>query len=292
MGGVQSTAQGDLGLVVSNLSDATYEQSLAKFGRIFSSDLILDTIWANRATGLLLVSENAHLILRFAGDAESDHILGPHSAALQSRLCAKILQEFFDESQKVMHKTDELADEARLCFYMDVNLIAHCANLGYMEEATIRNRILQSLVDTSRPNLHDHQAVALIILFKLAGATFEAYADPSVVNRCFELLKGHCLDHGPEGMDIVQVHSSRAVKNDHQLRRIFRRYLRYGSVAGRASLPRSYSRPTNQSRLARTRKIPLQLPWPHPWDFRAGIPNLGFLSLLHPNQSSPRRQTP
>ena len=32
---------------------------------------------------------------------------------------------------------------------------------------------------------------ALIILFKLAGATFEAYADPSVVDRCFELLKGH-----------------------------------------------------------------------------------------------------
>ena len=74
-------------------------------------------------------------------------------------------------------------------FYADVNLIARWANLGYVEEAAIRSHILQSLV--SHPTLHDHQAWALIILFKLAGATFGAFADPSVVDRCFELLKNH-----------------------------------------------------------------------------------------------------
>ena len=73
--------------------------------------------------------------------------------------------------------------------YVDANLIAHWANLGYVDETTIRNHILQSLI--SHPTLDDHQADALVILFKLAGATFEAYADPSVVNRCFELLQDH-----------------------------------------------------------------------------------------------------
>ena len=53
----------------------------------------------------------------------------------------------------------------------------------------IRDHILQSLI--SHPKLYDHQADALIILLKLAGATFAAYADPSVVDRCFELLKHH-----------------------------------------------------------------------------------------------------
>ena len=53
-------------------------------------------------------------------------------------------------------------------------------NLGYVEEAAIRDRILQSLI--SHPKLYGHQADALTTLFKLMGATFEAYADPSVLN--------------------------------------------------------------------------------------------------------------
>jgi len=58
-----------------------------------------------------------------------------------------------------------------------------------VEEDAIRNHIIQSLI--AHPTLYDHQADALIILFKLAGATFEAYVDPSVVDRCFNLLKDH-----------------------------------------------------------------------------------------------------
>ena len=74
-------------------------------------------------------------------------------------------------------------------FYADANLIAHWTNLGYVNEAAIRNHILQSLISHSK--LYDHQANALIILFKLAGATFGAYVDPSVVDRCFKLLQDH-----------------------------------------------------------------------------------------------------
>ena len=74
-------------------------------------------------------------------------------------------------------------------FYANTNLIAHWVNLGYVEEAAICNHILQSLI--SHPKLYDHQADALVILFKLAGATFAACTDPSVVDRCFELLQNH-----------------------------------------------------------------------------------------------------
>ena len=58
-------------------------------------------------------------------------------------------------------------------FALDSNLIAQWANLGYVEETAIRNRILQSLISFRK--LYDHQADAMIVLFKIAGATFEAY---------------------------------------------------------------------------------------------------------------------
>jgi len=62
-------------------------------------------------------------------------------------------------------------------------------------------------------------------------------------------------------------------------------------VAGRVFLPHLYSQPVNQSRLARTRKTPPQLPSPHPWDFPTELSNSGFPSPLHPNRSPPQRQT-
>jgi hypothetical protein len=61
--------------------------------------------------------------------------------------------------------------------------------LGYIHEAAIRNQILQSL--SVRSDLYKDQAVALCILFDIAGATFDAYVDPSVINHCFELLRGY-----------------------------------------------------------------------------------------------------
>ena len=189
-----------LGLAVHQLSDENYAHSLAFYrfwldiGQTYHpipSDQILDAIWNNRGTSSSmidpakgkLIHSTAHLIVRFASDAESDHFLAPHGSGLRSRLCARILREFFSGNQRAARS------ELAVNFYADANLLAYWANLGYVEEAAIRNHILQSLI--SYPKLHDHQADALIILFKLAGPTFEAYADPSVVDRCFELLKDH-----------------------------------------------------------------------------------------------------
>jgi len=98
-----------------------------------------------------------------------------------------------------------------------MNFIARWANLGFVKEAVIRDHILQSLI--SHPKLYDHQADALIILFKLAGATFETYADPSVVDRCFQLLQGH-YTRNSEKRKMVQVHTPHVVKGSIRLRHL------------------------------------------------------------------------
>jgi len=208
-------------LLVGKLSDQNYEQSFASYrfwfetGGAYSQippDLIFDTIWCNRVPGSIrstLIHPTAHLILRFASDAESDHILAPHSAGLQSHLCTRILEGLFNNALDAVWRrmNDYTNYPVDADFYADANLIAHWANLGHIEEATIRNRILQSLI--SYPKLYDHQVDALLILFKIAGATFAAYADPSVVDRCFELLKDHRHCNSMKTLFQVSAHSAK-----------------------------------------------------------------------------------
>ena len=189
--------QSALGSVFGSLSDEQYEQSFSFFrfwfgiGQTYSQispDLVFDTVYGNRTRSSAhnnSIYPTAHSILRFAGDAESDPVLTPHSAGLRTRFCARVLQEFFDSDLRALYGYGRPYDS----YYMDINIVAHCANLGYLEEDTIRSHILQSL--TSHDKLYDHQADALIILFKIAGATFGAYADPAVVDRCFVLLENH-----------------------------------------------------------------------------------------------------
>jgi hypothetical protein len=220
--------QGALDSAVSKISDRNYEHSLAFYrfwfdiGQTYHQippDPILDTIcsWKKRVGVSIdlsrgdLTHPTAHLILRFARDVESDHTLAPHSSGLKSRLCTRILQEFFNRNLIVVRDKDanRWNVDAPQTFCADTSLIAHWANLGYVEEATIRNHILQSLI--SHPKLYDHQADALIILFKLAGATFGAHADPSVVDRCFDLLKDHYNNNWTKRR-LVQVRAPRVVK--------------------------------------------------------------------------------
>ena len=191
--------------VVAGLSDKNYTESFTFYRFWFDigqryhqvpSDWTLDAIWNNRGVGSInpiggkLFLPSVHLIIRFARDAESDHILAPYNSGLQGRLSARSLQDFFSNNLTVVwYKQTGSGGGAEGEFCADTNLIAHWANLGFVEEAAIRNDILQSLI--SHPKLYDHQADALLILFKLAGATFEAYADPPTVDRCLELLKSH-----------------------------------------------------------------------------------------------------
>ena len=190
--------QKGLGSAIKGLSNQNYEKSLTYFrfwfevGRTHSqipADLIFDTIHEYRAKAdgyTTSIYPKAHLILRFVDDVESDPALAPYCPGLRSRFCAKIVQEFFDSDLGAVH-TNPNYGSVPTTHYADVNLIAHCANLGYVDENTIRNHILQSLI--SHAEVYEHQVAALAILFKLAGATFEAYTDPAVIDRCFEILK-------------------------------------------------------------------------------------------------------
>ena len=213
------TIEEALSFVVGELSDKNYALSLNFYRFWFEtggthleipSDQILNAIWNYRGaassintTDGRIFHASAHRILRFASDAESDRILAPYCSGLQSRLCAKALREFSSNNLIIARYGGNTED----IFYADVNLIAHWANLGFVEEAVIRDYILQSLV--SHPKLYSHQAYALIILFKLAGATFEAYVDPSVVDLCFEYLKIHSAVYTPEYGNRSKAHAER-----------------------------------------------------------------------------------
>ena len=216
-----------LGSAIKKISNENYDQSLDfyrfwfEIAQTYSQnppDQIFDAFYDNRGSDAIvtphgkLIHPTAHLILRFASDAESDHVLGPHSIGLQSRLYTRILRAFFENNMTAVRcKERNQYANAGYWFPIDANFIAHWANLGYVEEAAIRNHILQSLI--SHPRMYDHQADALIILFKLAGATFAKYADPVVVDRCFELLKGY-YHQGDARYGLVQV---RTVLRDERL---------------------------------------------------------------------------
>ena len=161
--------------MVCGLSDENYAQSLDSYRFWFGiaqtyhqvpSDQIFDAIWKNRGRcGLInsdygpLIHSTAHLILRFAGDAELDHTLAPHSSRLQRRLCTRSLQEFFSKNMAITRHGGRV-DPTITEFYTSANFVAHLANLGHLGESTIHNHILQSLV--SHPRLFDQDRKSVV----------------------------------------------------------------------------------------------------------------------------------
>ena len=82
-----------------------------------------------------------------------------------------------------------------------------------------------------------------MISFKLTGATFGAYADPRVIDRCFGLLKNYARGNSA-GMERVQVRALQPVVGDHDLRRSV-----YRGAGGRAILPsRHHDQETHTNR--------------------------------------------
>ena len=139
---------------------------------------------ANSLNGL--IHPTTHVFVRFIGDIEADQVFSERTIGLHKQSYTPILRSFFEKNISLVASPQS---STLAWFLTHVNLIAHWANRGYLEETVIRNHILQALI--SPPGMRDHQADALIILFKLAGATFDAYAGPLVVDRCFEWLKSH-----------------------------------------------------------------------------------------------------
>ena len=132
----------------------------------------------------VLIHSNAQLLLRFVTDAEQDPTLSTYAVGLHERLCCSTLDEFF--KQTVGYQSGNPSIQLSE-FYTRTNLIAHWVNLGYVRLENIRDRILQSL--TMYPTVHPYLLNSLLILLKISGATFAAYADPSVMDHCCDLVK-------------------------------------------------------------------------------------------------------
>jgi len=135
-----------------------------------------------------LIHTNVHLLPRFLTDAEVDPALSTYAIGLHDRLCRESLDQFFRQNLDYIPGGWEGPTSEQLCeFYTRVNLIAHWVNLGYVKLEDVRDHILQSLA--LQPTVHPHQLNSLMILLKISGATFAAYVDPSVMDRCCDLLK-------------------------------------------------------------------------------------------------------
>jgi len=135
-----------------------------------------------------LIHKNAHLLLRFITDAELDPALSTQAIGLHDQLCRESLKQFFRQSLDYIPGGPEEPTSEQLCeFYTRANLIAHWVNLGHVRLEDVRDHILQSLA--FQPTVHPHQLNSLMILLKISGATFAAYVDPSVMDRCCDLLK-------------------------------------------------------------------------------------------------------
>ena len=256
--------------LLNNLSEKNYDKTFSQYrfwldlgtahGHIdpdqVKDDLVTKLVWSTplKADHEELIHPTAHLFFRFTGDMKADETMFEHISGLHERRCTRAVSWFFKENLTLVNSKNLRQEQA--LFLTRTNLIARWANLGYVKEAVIRNHILQSLI--SLPRLHEHQANALIILFTLAGATFRAYTDPLVIDRCFELLNGYCDTCNSAKRKLVQVRALCIVKGSQRLRWIFRRYSVSGSMVGKASLLHLYSQPGNQDRLAQTRKTPQQ----------------------------------
>ena len=151
-----------------------------------------------------LIHSNAHLLPRFITDAELDPVLSTYAIGLRDRLCGESLEQLFRQSLDYIPGEWKGPTSEQLCeFYTRVNLIAHWVNLGYVELEDIRDHILQSLA--FQPIVYPHQLNSLMILLKISGATFAAYVDSSVMDRCCDLLKPSNLSYQLVLIELAEV---------------------------------------------------------------------------------------
>ena len=149
-----------------------------------------------------LIHDKAQLLLRFVTDVEQDPTLSTHAVGLHEQLCRSSLDEFFGQTLAYISGSSEAQLRE---FYTRTNLIAHWVNLGYVKLKDVRDRILQSLA--MNPTAFPHQLNALLILLKISGATFAAYVDPSVMDRCCDLVRPDNVEYVlvPSGLAMVTV---------------------------------------------------------------------------------------
>ena len=187
-----------LGRLVSSLSEENYEKTVfdyrfwMKIGATHGwipDDQLHNDVWGNMRPELVypspstfhLIHPTTHLLLKFIADVEPN----PDSPT-RAQLCHSSLRGFFADNSDFYFRTQFQQDDWRR-YYTNVNLLAHSVNEGYLNLEDVRDHILQSL--TLQPIPSFCQLQSLIVLLKIAGATFAAYVDPPVMDRCLHLLK-------------------------------------------------------------------------------------------------------
>ena len=187
--------------LVSGLSEKNYEQTLfdyrfwmklgAEHGLISQGQLYND-IRARINPDLVypsskqLIHPTGRLLLRFVTDVGLDPALSTYASDAHDRLCRSSFEGFVTDNLDFMSGS-RVTDSDFCRFYTNANFLAHCINLGHLSREDVRDRILQSL--TFRPTIQPHQFNSLIILLKISGSTFAAYAAPLVLDRCYDVLK-------------------------------------------------------------------------------------------------------
>ena len=177
-----------------------------------------------------VIHDKAQVLLRFVTDAEQDPTLSTYAVGLHEQLCRSSLDEFFKQTlDYISGSSDRLLE-----FYTRVNLIAHWVNLGYVKLEDVRDRILQSLI--MYPTAHTHQINSLMILLKISGATFATYVDPSVMDRCCDLLDPSKLDNRVMLTGLAQVRVLISTMRKSYISLDCRRFCGFETTAGKVSL--------------------------------------------------------
>ena len=229
-----------------------------------------------------LIHDGARLLPRFITDAELDPALSTYAIGLHDRLCRESLDQFFRQNLDYIPGGWKGPTSEQSCeFYTRVNLIAHWVNLGYVKLEDIRDHILQSLA--FQPTVYPHQLNSLMILLKLSGATFAAYVDPSVMDRCCDLLKPSNLSCQWVLFELAEVRTPiLTVKINYEVVD-YRRFYSSGKAVGKAFLLLRSSAAYNPKSLPPSLRILPQLRLRRLWGSRAW-----WNSLQH----RPRRHLP
>lgn len=149
------------------LSEDNYDRSLAQYrfwldigvayghinrGQVNNDarQMIMSEPDYSRNDDVRLIHPTAHLFFRFTRDME-DHLISWSASEFHRGNCAGSVASCFEENLALMKRVE---GRQLRSFLTQMNFIASWANLGFVEEAVIRNHILQSLI--SQPKLYDH----------------------------------------------------------------------------------------------------------------------------------------
>ena len=209
-----------------------------------------------------LIHSTAQSLLRFITDAEQDPILSTYAVDVHEQLSRSSLDGFF---KRILGCTPRSTNTELSNFYTRTNFIAHWVNLGYVRLEDVRDRILQSLIMC--PSAHPHQLNSLLILLKISGATFAAYVDPSVMDRCCDLFKPSNIVGQLVPPELAAVRAFISAMQINYLSLDYRRFCNSVKMTGKASL---LLRPSvAQSLKSPDRRIPRQLRSLLLWDSQA-----------------------